>query len=104
MINLLIKSLGNLIAYIGIIAVIIAVFIALFQLINKKYGREEVRDEFARNVIFALDFIIAADILLITLANSLNDVLRLGAIVVIRVLLASSLRKEILKLNIKKRK
>lgn len=102
--SLLIKSFGLLIEYLGVIAVIISVFIAIFQLINKKYNREEVRAEFARNVIFGLDFIIAADILLVTVADSLSEVLKLGAIVIIRVLLASSLRKEMLKFNIVKKK
>jgi uncharacterized membrane protein len=101
-IPLIIKSFGLLIEYLGVIAVIISVFIALYQLINKKYNREEVRAEFARNVIFGLDFIIAADILSMTVADDLADILKLGAIVVIRVLLSYSLRKEILRLKTKK--
>ena len=96
---LLISFFGTLIEYLGILTVIVSVFIAVFQLINKKYTRDDVRAEFARNVIFGLDFIIAADILLVTIANDIPEVLRLGAIVVIRVLLAFSLRKEIIKLK-----
>ncbi len=96
---LLISFFGTLIEYLGILTVIVSVFIAIFQLINKKYTRDDVRAEFARNVIFGLDFIIAADILLVTIANDIPEVLRLGAIVVIRVLLAFSLRKEIMKLK-----
>lgn len=102
--SFLIRIFGLMIEYLGVVAVIISVFIAIFQLINKKYNREEVRAEFARNVIFALDFIIAADILLVTVANSLSEVLKLGAIVIIRVLLASSLRKEILKFKLNNKK
>ncbi len=94
-ISLLIKSFGLVIEYIGVIAVIISVFMALIQLPNKKYTRDDVRAEFARNLIFGLDFIIAADILLVTVANNLTEVLQLGGIVIIRVLLAYSLRKEI---------
>jgi uncharacterized membrane protein len=99
---LLISFFGTLIEYLGILTVIASVFIAIFQLINKKYTRDDVRAEFAGNVIFGLDFIIAADILLVTIANDIPEVLRLGAIVVIRVLLAFSLRKEIIKFKNKK--
>ena len=99
---LLISFFGTLIEYLGILTVIVSVFIAIFQLINKKYTRDDVRAEFAGNVIFGLDFIIAADILLVTIANDIPEVLRLGAIVVIRVLLAFSLRKEIIKCSNKK--
>ncbi len=91
----LIKTFGLLIEYAGVATVIISVFIALIQLPNKKYTRDDVRAEFARNLIFGLDFIIAADILLATVANNLNEVLQLGGMVIIRVLLAYSLRKEI---------
>lgn len=101
---ILIKSFGFLIEYIGVISVIISVFIALFHLPSKKYTRDDVRNEFAKNLIFSLDFIIAADILLVTVANNLNEALQLGVIVVMRVLLATSLRKEISKFKIKSKK
>lgn len=91
----LIKVFGLLIECVGVATIIISVFIALIQLPNKKYTRDDVRAEFAKNLIFGLDFIIAADILLVAVANNLTEVFQLGGIVIIRVLLAYSLRKEI---------
>jgi uncharacterized membrane protein len=85
---------GIFIEYIGIVVVIIAVVIALLRLVQSKQKRGGIRTELANNVMFGLDFIIAADILLVTVAASVNDVLKLGGIVIIRILLGYALRKE----------
>jgi len=91
-----IRFFGLTIEYVGLIFVIIAVFIALFQLPTKNYSMENVRGILARRIIFGLEFVIAADVLLATVATDSADILQLGGIVLIRVLLGYSLRKEIL--------
>lgn len=44
-----------------------------------------------------MEFIIAADILLITIANNFTEIIQLGSVVIIRILLGYDLRKEIVK-------
>ena len=49
----------------------------------------------AHRIIFGLEFVIAADILLATVATNMNDIMQLGGIVLIRILLGYGLRKEV---------
>lgn len=91
-----IHNLGLVIEYLGVLIVAIAIFIALFNLLSGKITRAKIRAELAKNIIFGLEFVIAADILLVTVANDLNEILQLGGIVLIRILLGYSLRKEII--------
>ncbi len=91
----IISTFGYIIELIGLALVIGSVFIGLFKLPLKEYTMEDVRKELARKIIFGLEFIIAADIILVTVATDMNQIIRLGGIVVIRVLLGYALRKEI---------
>lgn len=91
----LVTTFGYVIELIGLSFVIGAVFIGLFKLPLKEYTMEDVRKELARKIIFGLEFVIAADILLVTVATDFDQIIRLGGIVVIRVLLGYALRKEI---------
>ncbi|MFH1947046.1 MAG: DUF1622 domain-containing protein [Candidatus Magasanikbacteria bacterium] len=92
----IIQVVGILIEYIGLAFVAGAVFIALFKLPTHNFTMDKVRAELTKRIIFGLEFVIAADILLATVATDFSDILRLGGIVLIRVLLGYSLRKEIM--------
>ena len=94
----IIRYLGLIIELIGIFVVAISVFIALVQLIWRR-NIDRARTKLARNVIFGLEFIIAADILLVAVANNLVEIAQLGGIVVIRVLLGYAMHKEIFKVD-----
>jgi uncharacterized membrane protein len=94
LINFFIRIIGWSIEYIGIALVIGAVVISLGKLVQKRYTSKDVRGELANRIIFGLEFVIAGDVLLATVATDLGDILRLGAIVVIRILLGYALRKE----------
>lgn len=90
-------SLGMFIEYIGIFIVVASVVVALNQFLFKGDTRENTRVELAKNIIFGLEFVIAADILLVTVAVSFDQILQLGGIVVIRVLLGYALQRENIK-------
>ncbi len=93
--NVLVTNIGWAIEYVGLGIVAASVIIALIKLPMPKYTMEHVREHLARRIIFGLEFVIAADILLATVATNLNDILQLGGIVLIRILLGYGLRKEV---------
>lgn len=93
----IISLIGVVIQYIGLFFIAGAVFVSLIRLPMKQYTMEHIRSHLARKIIFGLEFVIAADVLLATVTTDLNDILRLGAIVLIRVILGYSLRKEIMR-------
>lgn len=90
----LVYNFGIIIQYIGIFIVIASIFIALHQFLLKRSSREDTRVELAKSIIFGLEFVIAADILLVTIATDMAQILQLGGIVIIRVLLGYALQKE----------
>ena len=90
-----IRFVALLIQYIGLFMVAGAVIVALIKLPMKEFAAEEIRVNLAKNIIFALEFIIAGDILHATLALSFQEVIQLGAIVIIRIMLGYALRKEV---------
>ncbi len=94
-VNKLITYLGLFIEYIGLFIVVIASLAAFIKIFVKKFDVEIIRIYFAENVIFGLEFVIAADVLLATVATDLNDILQLGGIVLVRVILGYSLRKDV---------
>ena len=89
-----IQFVGVLVEYIGMIIIVGAIVVSLVQLIGRHKKRGAVRSELANNIMFGLEFIIAADILLVTVAVSLNEILQLGGIVLIRIMLGYTIRKE----------
>lgn len=95
-VSLVVYYIGLVTEYFGIFIVAYAIIKSLLNFIINRFSREKIRADLAHNLIFGLEFIIAADILLVTVANSLNEILQLGGIVIIRILLGYSLRKEIL--------
>ena len=94
-INLVIEQVGFIIEYFGLGIVTVSVVIAIYRVVLPEYTVESVRRFLGKRIIFGLEFIIAADILLATVATDLNEVLRLFGIVFIRVVLGWGLRKEI---------
>lgn len=94
LVRFIIQQVGLLIEYIGLAMVVVFVFISLWNTVKKEYTMEHVRHHLAKRVIFGLEFIIAADILLATVATDFEQIVQLGAIVLIRVVLGYSLRQE----------
>ena len=90
-----ILHMGWIIEYIGLGFIAAAVFVSLVKLPMKNYTMQHIRVHLAKKIIFGLEFVIAADILLATVAQNLDDIIQLGSIVLIRVILGYSLRKEI---------
>lgn len=93
-IRLIIENMGLLLEYIGLAIVAGSAFISLYKVMLPKFTTEHVRHHFAKRVIFGLEFVIAADILLATVATDFQQILQLGGIVLIRVVLGYTLRKE----------
>ncbi|MCB9798821.1 DUF1622 domain-containing protein [Candidatus Nomurabacteria bacterium] len=85
---------GMILEFIGIFIVAISAFTVLVRVCQKGYTQQTIRAEFAQRIIFGLEFVIAADILLASVASDLMQVSRLGGIVLIRVVLGYALRKE----------
>ncbi|NCO05178.1 MAG: DUF1622 domain-containing protein [Candidatus Magasanikbacteria bacterium] len=96
LINNAIQIVGWIIEYIGLFIVVISVFFALTKVFLRKTSLESIRRFFAEKIIFGLEFIIAADILLATVTTDVSDITRLGGIVLIRVVLGYSLKQEVL--------
>jgi uncharacterized membrane protein len=90
----IILYVGLFIEYIGLSIVAASVFIALGKLPMKKYSVEHVRRHLAKRIILGLEFVIAADILLATVATNVTEIVQLGGIVLIRLVLGYMLRKE----------
>ena len=84
--------IGLFLDLVGVSVVIVASLIALYRLLFTKVKKIVLREELVHNVILRLEFIIAADVLLVTTAESIDDVILLGTVVVVRVLLGYSLR------------
>ncbi|PIR74840.1 MAG: hypothetical protein COU35_00445 [Candidatus Magasanikbacteria bacterium CG10_big_fil_rev_8_21_14_0_10_47_10] len=92
--NEVVRIVGLIIEYIGLAIVVVSVVLALSKVVLPSYSMESIRRRLAMHIIFGLEFVIAADILLATVATDFQDILHLGGIVVIRVVLGYSLRKE----------
>jgi len=96
-INLTIKYSGLIIEYIGLLIIVISVIIALVKLISMRYTIDDIRANLAQKIIFGLEFVIAADIILAAVTIDVNELIQLGGVVAIRVMLGYALRKEALK-------
>lgn len=91
--------IGLVLDFVGIIIVAASSFWALYKFLLKKAKTVEIREELAHHVILGLEFIIAADVLIVTTAKNIDDVVFLGAIVLVRVMLGYSLRREFRRSN-----
>ncbi len=93
-IRLIIEQAGFIVEYVGISIVLVSILIALVKVILPRYSMGQVRHQLATRIIFGLEFIIAADIVLAAIIVQSGQTLQLFAIVLIRVVLGYSLRKE----------
>ena len=93
-INTFIRYIGFIVEYIGLGIVAVSAFIALKKLSLKEATLEHIRKHLAKRMIFGLEFIIAADIVLATVETDITQSARLGGIVLIRVILGWALHKE----------
>lgn len=94
--SIIVYNVGLAIEYIGVFIVVAAVASALYMLLYANFSKDYIRIKFARNVMFGIEFIIAGDILLVTVIQSLDEALKLGGIILIRILLGYALRQEFL--------
>jgi uncharacterized membrane protein len=84
------------IEYVGLAIVIVAAIVALVRLVFNIKNTLEIRREFAQWILTGLEFVIAAEIVLVTVVSRQEELILLGAVVVIRILLGYALLKEIL--------
>lgn len=90
----LIYALGLFVEYIGVIIVVCSAILAIYRLLVERVERDVIRINLAKNVMFGLEFIIAADILIVTTATHPMEIVQLGGIVLIRILLGYALQKD----------
>jgi uncharacterized membrane protein len=96
----IITLIAQFLAYVGVVVIAYGgvVAIAHTALRGLRRGNKpsfpHIRGEFARRIIFGLDFMIASDIVLTILAPNFDEVIRLGGIVLIRAVLTFILSKE----------
>jgi uncharacterized membrane protein len=94
------KIVSLFLAYSGVLVIAYGGAVALVQTVVRgiKRGRgltfTKIRGEFARKIIFGLDFLIASDIINTISAPNIDEVIRLGGIVLIRTVLTFVLSKE----------
>lgn len=83
------------IEYVGVLIVAGAALWALVRILTWREALAAVRRQFAEWIQAGLEFIIAAEIIAATLITSQQELLLLGAVVVIRVLLGYALKREL---------
>ena len=92
--------IAQFLAYSGVLVITYGGAMALIQMVSRGFKRgrgitfTRIRGEFARKIIFGLDFLIASDIVLTISAPAIDEVVRLGGIVLIRTVLTFVLSKE----------
>jgi uncharacterized membrane protein len=69
--------------------------IILHEAQKKNYTYAHIRHQFTDKILFGLEFLIAADVIRTVLNPSIEEILTLGAIVLIRTIMAHFLSKEI---------
>lgn len=94
--TLILDGIGIALIIAGAIIAVIKIFKIEFGKIKKRFLQyENVKRIFVQKMIFGLDFFIAGDILRTVLTPGLEELARLGVIVVIRTILSFFLGKEI---------
>ena len=81
-----------LIIYGGVLA---AVEILLHEFRKKTYSYTHIRHQFTDKILFGLEFLIAADVILSVMNPNISDLLFLSVIVVVRTILGYFLSKEV---------
>lgn len=96
----IIQLISLFLAYAGALVIAYGGAVALVQMVLRGLQRGKgitftrIRGELARKIVFGLDFLIASDIVLTIIAPNMDEVLRLGGIVLIRTVLTFVLSKE----------
>jgi uncharacterized membrane protein len=72
-----------------------AVKILLVEAFKKPYTYEQIRKEFTNKILFGLELLIVGDVLVTVRKPTVNDLILVGAIVVIRTVLGYFLSKEV---------
>ena len=72
-----------------------AVKILLVEAFNRPYTYEHIRRKFTNKILFGLEFLIVGDVLVTVREPTINDLILVGAIVVIRTVLGYFLSKEV---------
>lgn len=86
---------------IGILIVVIGALLSLFKFLFNKQGKgyrsfQTIREELGRAILLGLEFLVAADIIATVVFNSsMEQILKLGVIVLIRTFLSFALEIEI---------
>ncbi|WP_235856151.1 DUF1622 domain-containing protein [Methanolobus halotolerans] len=88
----LLKVVGILLIFYG--GVLAAGEIILYEVRKKPYSYAHIRRMFTDRILFGLEFLIAADVMVTVREPELGEILLLGAIVVIRSVLGYFLTKE----------
>jgi uncharacterized membrane protein len=71
-----------------------AIKVLLLELRKRAYVYNQIRNEFTSKIVFGLEFLIAADILRTLIAPTQQEIINLGAVVVIRTILGYFLQRE----------
>ncbi|MDI6721515.1 MAG: DUF1622 domain-containing protein [Candidatus Aenigmarchaeota archaeon] len=85
---------------VGVIILVAAAIIILFKIFDaeiiskKKNSHKIIRRNFTQHINFALEFFIAGDILRTVIAPDIQGIIKLGAVVAIRIALGFMLLKE----------
>lgn len=72
-----------------------AVKILLVEAFNKPYTYENIKREFTNKILFGLELLIVGDVLVTVRKPTVNDLILVGTIVVIRTVLGYFLSKEV---------
>lgn len=94
--NEFIKFIATIIDHIGIFIVFAAVVLIPIRSLFERLDIIKIRQRLALQMMFGLEFLIAADIIRIVIISDLNELLRLAVIVLIRIALGWALKKEML--------
>ena len=81
----------------GVIVLTVGAFTAFYHYVKSKFGKEgySLKYQFANSMITALEFKLAAEILKTVLVKSLDELVILGALFLIRALMTFVLEREI---------
>ncbi len=91
-----IKLIANLIDFVGIFIVFAAVVLIPVRALFEGFDITKVRQRLALQMMFGLEFLIAADIIRVVIVSDIYELSRLALIVIVRIVLGLALKKEML--------
>ncbi len=81
--------------YIGMIIIAISAVVALFNVVFNFKDLKQIRRKFGERILTGLEFIIAGELIIVTILPDFTDLLDIAVIVAIRAVLGFILKKEI---------